>query len=210
MPEDGWGWTDVHVDEARRRQPTSLTAPRFEQPDDGNADDRTVMRVPLPHAGAARRRDRRSTSRGTAQLPRVFARTGYSRDYYLVGQWFPKIGVYEPAGVRGRTAGGWNCHQFHAQHRVLRGLRPVRRHHHRALGVRRRRHRPARSARARTPTARRRYTLRAGRRARLRVDGRSATTSSTIARVLGDGRRHARPSTRRRPRCSAGRSTRCG
>ena len=50
----------------------------------------------------------------TAKLPRVFARTGYHRDYYLVGQWFPKIAVYEPAGTRGRTTGGWNCHQFHA------------------------------------------------------------------------------------------------
>ena len=50
----------------------------------------------------------------TAQLPRVFARTGYAGDYHLVGQWFPKLAVYEPAGMRGRRAGGWNCHQFHA------------------------------------------------------------------------------------------------
>ena len=49
-----------------------------------------------------------------AQLPQVFARTGYKRDFFLVGQWFPKLGVYEPAGLRGRSAGGWNCHQFHA------------------------------------------------------------------------------------------------
>jgi hypothetical protein len=46
--------------------------------------------------------------------PRAFARTGYHRDYYLAGQWFPKIAVYEPAGRRGRATGGWNCHQFHA------------------------------------------------------------------------------------------------
>jgi len=31
-----------------------------------------------------------------------------------VVQWFPKLGVYEPAGMRGRSTGGWNCHQFHA------------------------------------------------------------------------------------------------
>ncbi len=36
------------------------------------------------------------------------------RDFHLVGQWFPKIGVYEPAGMRGRAVGGWNCHSFHA------------------------------------------------------------------------------------------------
>jgi hypothetical protein len=50
----------------------------------------------------------------TSRLPRVFARTGYRDDFYLVGQWFPKLGVYEPAGMRGRETGGWNCHQFHA------------------------------------------------------------------------------------------------
>ena len=49
-----------------------------------------------------------------AKLPRAFARTGYHRDYFLAGQWFPKIAVYEPAGRRGRATGGWNCHQFHA------------------------------------------------------------------------------------------------
>ena len=47
-------------------------------------------------------------------LPKAYARTGYAGDYFLVGQWFPKIAVYEPAGVRGRAAGGWNAHQFHA------------------------------------------------------------------------------------------------
>ena len=49
-----------------------------------------------------------------AKLPKIFARTGYVRDYFLVGQWFPKIGVYEPAGMRNRKSGGWNCHAFHA------------------------------------------------------------------------------------------------
>jgi hypothetical protein len=47
-------------------------------------------------------------------MPQVFARTGYKRNFFMVGQWFPKLGVYEPAGMRGRLNGGWNCHQFHA------------------------------------------------------------------------------------------------
>jgi len=42
----------------------------------------------------------------TAQLPRVFARTGYVDDFYMVGQWFPKLGVWE--------SGAWNAHPFHA------------------------------------------------------------------------------------------------
>ncbi len=45
-----------------------------------------------------------------AQLPRVFARTGWAPDaqgdpYFLVGQWFPKLGVW--------TGQGWNAHVFH-------------------------------------------------------------------------------------------------
>src|SRR6266540_2662999 len=34
--------------------------------------------------------------------------------FALVGQWFPKIGVWESAGERRRATPGWNCHQFHA------------------------------------------------------------------------------------------------
>jgi hypothetical protein len=49
-----------------------------------------------------------------AKLPQVFARTGYYQNFFMVGQWFPKIGVYESAGQRYAVHGGWNCHQFHA------------------------------------------------------------------------------------------------
>lgn len=31
----------------------------------------------------------------------------------MAGQWFPKVAVYEPAETRGRTADGWNLHQYH-------------------------------------------------------------------------------------------------
>jgi hypothetical protein len=112
MADDGWGWTDV----------LSMTLPdgtdllkqlTFEAPDDGNHDDRTVARVTLPQPvapGGSLTID----IRFKAQLPKVFARTGYARDYFLVGQWFPKLAVYEPTGLRGRATGGWNSHQFHA------------------------------------------------------------------------------------------------
>jgi len=112
MDEDGWGWIDITS--MKLANGTDLTrAIRFEAPDDGNADDQSVARIVLPQP---------VPPRGSvvldiefvAQLPRVFARTGYKDDFYMVGQWFPKMGVYEPAGVRGRTTGGWNCHQFHA------------------------------------------------------------------------------------------------
>jgi hypothetical protein len=41
-----------------------------------------------------------------AQLPRVFARTGYAGSFFMVGQWFPKLGVWQD--------GAWNAYPFHA------------------------------------------------------------------------------------------------
>ena len=96
---------------------------RFIQPDDRdrtgepagpkNRDDRTVVDVPLGKPLASGETIKLDII-FKAKLPKIFARTGYSRDYFLAGQWFPKIGVYEPAGTRYARVGQWNCHQFHA------------------------------------------------------------------------------------------------
>ncbi|MGA7992046.1 MAG: M1 family metallopeptidase [Thermoanaerobaculia bacterium] len=107
----GWGYTDV----------TSMTwdgaelmkSARFESPDDGNPDDRTVLVVPLPRAVAPGETATLAIA-WKAKVPRVFVRAGYVRDFYMFGQWFPQIGVYEPRGRRRRTESGWNCHQYHA------------------------------------------------------------------------------------------------
>ena len=77
----------------------------FIQPDDGNKDDRTVFQVKLPKAVAPGE----SVDFQVAfhdQLPEVVERTGYVRNFFMVGQWFPKVGVW--------WHGAWNCHQFHA------------------------------------------------------------------------------------------------
>jgi hypothetical protein len=112
MAENHWGW--INVSSFRLADGTDLTgAIRFEHPDDENAEDRTVIRVPLP-APVPPRGAVTFDVAFKAQLPEVFARAGYKRDFYLVGQWFPKLGVYETAGMRGRTSAGWNCHQYHA------------------------------------------------------------------------------------------------
>jgi hypothetical protein len=112
MSENGWGWIDVTS--FRLAGGADLTGSiRFEHPDDDNADDRTVVRVPLPQPVAPSGSVTFEVA-FKAQLPEVSARSGYKRNFYLVGQWFPKLGVYEPAGMRGRAAGGWNCHQYHA------------------------------------------------------------------------------------------------
>ena len=76
----------------------------FIQPDDGNHDDRTVLQVLLPDAVAP---DETVALRveWRQKEPRPFQRTGVMGDYFLVGQWFPKVGVLEADGT-------WNCHQF--------------------------------------------------------------------------------------------------
>ncbi|GAB3887566.1 M1 family metallopeptidase [Spirosoma agri] len=87
---------------------------QFIQPDDPqNKDDHTVIRVPLSKPIGPGETIALDIS-FRAKLPKIFARTGFSRDFFLVGQWFPKIGVYEPAGTRYAKQGQWNCHQFHA------------------------------------------------------------------------------------------------
>lgn len=110
--EDSWGWVDIAS--LKVAGGADLTkAITFEHPDDDNADDQTVARVvlpePVPPGGSIT-----IEIAFTSKLPQVFARTGFKHDFYLVGQWFPKLGVYEPAGMRGRETGAWNCHQFHA------------------------------------------------------------------------------------------------
>ncbi|HYK41646.1 MAG TPA: M1 family metallopeptidase, partial [Thermoanaerobaculia bacterium] len=90
-----------------------LPSSRKIQPDGNDPSDETVLAVPLAVPVPPRGEISLDIS-FRSKLPRIFARTGFVRDYHLVGQWFPKIGVYEPAGMRGRAAGGWNCHAFHA------------------------------------------------------------------------------------------------
>jgi hypothetical protein len=84
---------------------TDLTAAmRFIAPDDGNADDRTVMAVTLP-AAVEPNGTVQIDIEWTGRIPFAAARTGWIGNYYFFGQWFPKLGVLEDAG--------WNTHQFH-------------------------------------------------------------------------------------------------
>lgn len=111
MEEDGWGWIDVH---ALTLNGTDATAQlEFIQPDGTDPRDQTVARVPLAQPLAPGQTLEIGIT-FEAQLPKVFARTGYRGEYVLAGQWFPKVGVWETAGARGRVEAGWNCHQFHA------------------------------------------------------------------------------------------------
>ncbi len=107
---DSWGYEQVRAIKADGADLTGKI--EYIQPDDGNPDDQTVMRVvlpkPVPPQGSVT-----IEIDWTSKLPHVFARTGFHDNFFLVAQWFPKPGVYEGPGDRRRKMGGWNCHQFH-------------------------------------------------------------------------------------------------
>lgn len=125
--EDSWGW--IEVTELR----TTGTATRgvaqdilptatFEAPDDGNPEDRTVLRTPLPFAVAPGEEVEVELA-FTSRLPKVYARSGYHGTFHMVAQWFPKIGVLQETFRPGPDGGAvldadgepvWNCHQYHA------------------------------------------------------------------------------------------------
>jgi hypothetical protein len=86
---------------------------KYISPDDGNPYDKTVLKVMLPKTVRPGDTVHIKIDFET-RLPSTIRRTGYSDDFYFVAQWFPKFGVYEPAGMRYSTDGSWNCHQFHA------------------------------------------------------------------------------------------------
>ncbi len=114
IPEDEikngiWGW--IEVKEIKDSKGNSLTFD-YVQPDNLNKDDHTVLDVKLvepvlPYDEVSLDMDWHS------QIPKSKARTGYSRDFFFMVQWYPKLGVYEPAGSRFATEGQWNCHQYH-------------------------------------------------------------------------------------------------
>jgi len=113
-----WGWIETTSVDLVGRGPDggALDLKPVEQyisPDDGNPWDRTVAVYPLAEPilpGQVITVDIGFESK----MPAIFARTGAEGDYILAGQWFPKIGVFEDRGDRGRAEPGWNCHQFHA------------------------------------------------------------------------------------------------
>jgi len=109
--KEGYGW--IRIKTIKDKNGTDLLGNiQYVQPDDSNIDDQTVLKVTLPYAvkpGDTLWLDMTFETK----LPSPIRRTGFKDDYYFVGQWFPKFGVYEPAGMRQRPADGWNCHQFH-------------------------------------------------------------------------------------------------
>jgi hypothetical protein len=95
--ETAWGWITVEsVQIAGAELVSTLEYP--------NKPDETVAELPLP-TPVQPGQTIEVAFKFTAQLPEVFARTGYKGDFHLVAQWFPKVGVrVGPPGAE-----HWEC-----------------------------------------------------------------------------------------------------
>jgi hypothetical protein len=105
-PKDGeWGWIDVtgiRLADGRDLGPTKEFVRRDEPVHEG---DQTVLRVRFPEP--VKPGDNvRLRLEFQSKIPRTVARSGYYKNSYFIGQWFPKPGVYEEGK-------GWNCHEYH-------------------------------------------------------------------------------------------------
>jgi len=97
---DAWGWIDVSSIQIAGAE----VRPRGKFP----GPDETVLEVPLD-APVAPGQTIEVRFAFVAQLPEVFARTGFKGDFHMIGQWFPKIGVrVGPPGAE-----TWRCEPFH-------------------------------------------------------------------------------------------------
>lgn len=112
MREDSYGHITIHS--IRNDQGEELTPyMSYVQPDDGNAADRSLMRLGLP-TKLFPGEEITLHLQFEVTLPYVFARMGYTDDgFVMAGQWFPKLAVYERKGMRQRQTEGWNIHQYH-------------------------------------------------------------------------------------------------
>lgn len=72
----------------------------------GDPDDQTDIRVPLP-SDITPGQTVHIDFAWTSKLPRIVERTGYMGDFFLAGQWFPKLARREPDGT-------WAHFAFHA------------------------------------------------------------------------------------------------
>ena len=141
MPQDGWGWIDVT---SLRIAGGADLLPRatFERPDDGNTDDQTVLRVPLPspvapggvrhprhHVDGEATRGVRTNRLRRRLLPR---RASGSRNWRSTSR-------RACAGERPAAGTATSSTRTPSSTRTSAAFG----RHHRALSVRRRRHGPA-------------------------------------------------------------------
>jgi hypothetical protein len=105
IEKNGWGFSEIKKIKLASGEDITNTI-QYIQPDDDNKDDKTVFRLPLPKPLQPGDSIKLEID-FVALLPQPpFARSGAKEEYFFIGQWFPKIGVY--------IDHQWNCHQYHA------------------------------------------------------------------------------------------------
>lgn len=128
IPDKGWGFVEIDrltvnywdevaelpqpllPDQALKLLPTldDLSGRmRFIQPDDDNRSDKSVAVVTLPRPLPPGEKIIVYIDFRTRLPEPLFSRTGRKSEYFMVGQWFPKIGVF--------IDGAWNTHQFNSR-----------------------------------------------------------------------------------------------
>ena len=88
--EIDYGWTEIS--KITYNNGTDLSGSlSFIHPDDDNSDDMTVMQIMLPEPVAPGDTVFLDID-FTSKLPSNIRRTGFTDDFFFVGQWFPKFG----------------------------------------------------------------------------------------------------------------------
>lgn len=109
---DPWGYMEPVSIRQKVKDGERDASFRAIQPDDGNTLDRSLAEItlvePVPPGGEVV-----LTIGFEGRLPVPIARTGGDRDFFLVAQWYPKIGVIEPEGVRHAPKARSAARQFH-------------------------------------------------------------------------------------------------
>ncbi len=103
-----WGWISVESVQVGGAELISKWGAKKE-----HAPDESVYELTLPtpvEAGASID----VVMKFTAQLPEVWARTGYKGEFHLVGQWFPKIGVRVTEQQGDTAVERWECQPLSA------------------------------------------------------------------------------------------------
>jgi len=107
----GWGWSNISS--FRDENDRQISELKYVQPDDNNSNDKSVLEISLIEPVLPGEMQSFYFD-WEAKIPQTMPRTGYNKDYYFFAQWFPKVGVLEPAGMRFSDEDKWNCHQYHS------------------------------------------------------------------------------------------------
>ena len=103
-----WGWISVESVQVGGAELISKWGAKKD-----HAPDESVYELTLPapvEPGASIE----VAMKFTAQLPEVWARTGYKGEFHLVGQWFPKIGVRVTERQSDAVVERWECQPLSA------------------------------------------------------------------------------------------------